>query len=189
LLVFANENDTYNLIANQQDYSIGPSGGDFTATRPVGIEGAFVTYNSLDFPLKLLNQQEWNAIALKSFAAPIPNSLYYVAEYPNGKLHIWPKPSAAIPLTLSVNMQFTALSTGASSIAYPPGYSKALRYCLAVDLSAEFKIPLPKIVEDTAISELADIQGVNLQQQVSTFDPALTGGGTVGIAGFLGGYW
>ena len=41
---------------------------------------------------------------------------------------------------------------------------------------------------ETAREELGDIQAANRQQPVSNFDTALTGGSSIGIAGFLGGY-
>ncbi len=188
LVVFANSNSAFSLIGGQQSYTIGPAAANFTAARPVGIEYAFVTYNTLDFPLRMLTQQQWNAITLKSFQAPIPNSLYYVGEYPLGVIKIWPIPSAAMVLTLSVNMQFSPLSTLSSSIAYPPGYAKWLRYQLACELASEFKLSVPAEVKETAREELGDIQAANRQQPVSNFDTALTGGQSIGIAGFLGGY-
>ena len=91
-------------------------------------------------------------------------------------------------ITLSVNMQFSPLSTLASNIAYPPGYAKWLRYQLACELASEFKLPVPAEVKETARDELGDIQSANRQQPVSNFDTALTGGSSIGIAGFLGGY-
>lgn len=188
LVVFANSNSTFNLVGGQQTYTIGPSAADFTANRPVGIEYAFVNYNSLDFPIRLLNQQQWNAITLKNFQAPIPNSLYYVGEYPLGVINIWPIPSAAMVITLSVNMQFSPLASLAASIAYPPGYAKWLRYQLACELAPEFKLSVPSDVKEIARDELGDIQAANRQQPVSNFDTALTGGQSIGIAGFLGGY-
>lgn len=188
LTVYANSSSTFNLVPTQQTYTIGPALSDFITTRPVAIEYAYVKYNLLDFPLRLLNQQQWNAITLKSFAAPIPNSLYYVGEYPLGVINMWPIPSVAIPITLSVNFQFTPLATLAASIAYPPGYGKWLRYQLACELGPEFKIAVPADVKEIAKETLGSIQGVNRQQPVSTFDPALTGGQSIGLAGFLGGY-
>ena len=188
LTVYANENQTFNLIGGQQDYTIGPATADFIATRPVAIEFAFVTYNLLDYQLRLLTQQQWNAITLKSFSVPIPNSLYYVGEYPLGKIHVWPIPSSAIPITLSVNFQFSELATVAASIAYPPGYKKWLRHQLACELGPEFKIPVPADVKETAALTLASIKDINRQQPVANFDTALTGGQTLGLAGFLGGY-
>lgn len=188
LTVFANSNSSFNLVGGQQTYTIGPAAANFTADRPVSIEYAYVTYNTLDFPLKLLNQQQWSAITLKTFQSPIPNSLYYVGEYPLGKINIWPIPSANMPITLSINMQFAPLASVSSNIAYPPGYAKWLRYQLACELASEFKLSVPDEVKRVAMDELGDIQAANRQQPVSTFDTALTGGQSIGIAGFLGGY-
>lgn len=186
LMLFRNENDQYNLVASQQSYTIG-TGGNFNNVRPVTIEGAFVTYNGLDFPLRVLNTDQWNSIALKSLAAPLPTALYYVPTMPLGNIYIWPIPTLVLPLTLAVNMQFTALAL-ATTLSYPPGYAKALRYALAVELAPEYGLQPPPAVVAIARETIGNIKAANRQQPVAKFDPALTGENGVGLAGFLSGY-
>lgn len=187
LMCYRNDNQQFNLVGGQQSYTIGPA-ANFATDRPVAIEGSFVTYGGLDFPLRPLTTDEWNSIALKSFSASIPNSLYYVPTHPQGVIWLWPAPSLAIPITLSVSMQFSALTSLAQSISYPPGYAKALRYCLAVELSLEFgREPSPLMV-GIATQELGNIKAANAQSPSMVFDRALTGGASVSIAAFFGGY-
>jgi hypothetical protein len=59
---------------------------------------------------------------------------------------------------------------------------------LACELAPEFKLSVPSDVKEIARDELGDIKAANRQQPVSNFDTALTGGQSIGIAGFLGGY-
>lgn len=187
LMLYRNENDQYSLTPNKQSYTIGPI-GDFNAVRPVTIEGAFVTYNGLDFPLRVLNTEQWNGIALKNFSAPIPSALYYVPTFPLGNIYLWPAPSQAIPLTLAVNMQFSQLANVSQSISLPPGYKKALRYVLAVELAPEFGVEAPPSVVVVARDMIGNIKAANRQQPVASFDNALTGNGGTGLAGFLAGF-
>lgn len=187
LLAYQKVNSALSLVGGTQSYTIG-TGGAFNVDRPISINGAFVTSSGVDFPLRVLTTEEWNSIEIKSFAAPIPNAIYYVPAFPLGTVWIWPSPSLAIPLTLSVNLQLAALSSLAQTISYPPGYAKAMRYCLAVELAPEYGIePSPAVVK-IASDEIGAIKTANAQRPVSRFDPALVGGDGTGLAGFIGGY-
>lgn len=186
LLAYRNVNSEFNLVAGTQSYTIGPSGA-FNTDRPVSIEGAFVTSGDVDYPLHLLSTEEWNAIAQKGSTSPIPTAIYYDSSYPLGTIWVWPVPSDSIQITLSVNLQFAALTSLAQSISYPPGYSKALRYSLAVELAPEYGLKPPESVLGIAREEIAAIKTANRQMPRSYFDSALGGGGQYGSIGFAGG--
>lgn len=189
LMLYGNENETFNLVANKQSYTIGPS-GDFNTKRPVEINQAFVKYNGIDFPLRALTIEQWNEIPLKNYASPIPVAFYYVSSSPLGDVYLWPAPSQVIPLTIAVDMQFTALTLD-TVINYPPGYKKFLRYALAVELAQEYGAELNAVVLATAASLKASIKAANNDPRFSKLDPALrTGPGRgTGLANFIGGNW
>jgi len=187
LMLFRNENDVFTLTGNKQVYTIGV-GGDFNTARPVSVEGAFVTCNGIDFPLRILNTQQWNQIPLKNFAAPIPSAIYYVPNMDQGNIYFWPMPSAAMTFTLQVNMQFTQITDVNASISFPPGYRKLLRYLLATETAPMFGVQCPASVIETAKQMVASIKSSNSEPQYSKFDNALTGTGVSNLAAFLGGY-
>ena len=189
LMVYRNENDAVALVPGQQSYTIGP-GGTFNLARPVSIGQAFVTYQGVDFMLRpILTTDEWNRIALKGQQQPIPTHLYYVATYPLGVVNLWPVPSQALTLTLSLNMQFSQLTSVTQSLSYPPGYQKLLRYALAVELAPEYGIAPPPAVIATLAQTTAEVKQANRQQPVMRFDEAIAPGGSgAGLPGFLGGW-
>lgn len=189
LIVYRNENDTFNLVPGQQSYTIG-AGGNWAVTRPVSIEQAFVTYQGVDFMMRPpLTTDEWNRIALKGQQQPVPTHIYYVGTYPLGVVNIWPVPSQALPITLSLNMQFGALASTAATIALPPGYLKLLRYSLAAELAPEFGVQASPQVLETLRDIRGNVKAANRQQPVARFDPAIAAsGGGSGLPGFLGGY-
>jgi hypothetical protein len=186
LMLFRSVNSAFNLIAAQQNYTIG-AGGNFNTTRPVGIDGAYVTYAGLDFPLRLLTTEQWDAIALKSMQAPLPVALYYDPAMPLGTVSIWPIPSQNLPITLSVGMQFTQPASLATTLIYPPGYAKAVRYNLAVELAAEFGMPADAVIVTIARDLLGKLKVRNRQQPVALLDPLLANSGSYGLADFLSG--
>lgn len=187
LALYRNEPDVFDLVAGQQEYTIGP-GGDFDHERPVDLEAAYVVFSGLDFKLRILSTDEWNAIVMKDFAVPIPSAIYYLSEHPLGKLQIWPKPSQAIKLKLTTNMQFSKLASVSESISLPPGYLKLALYTLAVELAPYFGIQAPPTVISIAKATMGNVKATNAEPQESDFDPALVGGGRSGLAGFIGGY-
>lgn len=187
LMLYRVESVSVTLTPNKGVYTIGP-GGDINVTRPLGINQAYVNYNGLDMMLRPpLTTDEWNRIALKSLRAPLPTALYYLAAHPLASLYVWPVPSLALVLALSANMQFAQIASPTQTISLPPGYQKALRYALAVELAPEYGLaPAPAVVE-SARSALAAIKVVNREMPIPRFDAALTGAGSSGIAGFLAG--
>jgi hypothetical protein len=186
LMVFRNENDTYTLVPGQQSYTLG-SGGVFSGNRPTAIEQAFVTYGGIDFNVRILTTHLWNEIALKSFQAPLPSALYYIDSYPLGNLYIWPVPSLALPITLSLNAPFTTYAA-TDTISLPPGYLKALRYTLAVEIAPEYGVQPSPLILKAQKEVIGDLKSANRQMPVAKFDPSITGREGVGLAGFLGGY-
>jgi hypothetical protein len=188
LMIFANDEVTFNTVAAKQDYTIAPATADITAARPVGIEYAYAIDGGLTYPLSLANTQEWSDILQKTYTEDIPRALYYIPEYPLGVIRLWPIPSSIVPVTISVNSQFSALATTAASISYPPGYGKWLRYQLAVELGPEFKIAVSDDIRQIASDTLAAIKGINRQQPVTVFDTALTNYAGGGLTAFLAGY-
>jgi hypothetical protein len=115
--------------------------------------------------------------------------LLYDPAFPNGGITLWPVPSfAPATLTLTSSLQFTQLATAAQVLAYPPGYSKALRYCLATELAPEYGIiPRPAVLQG-AVESKAAIKRANVKDAMLDCDAALLGSGGDSYARFLSGY-
>ena len=191
LSLYRQENVVYTLVPSQQDYTIG-SGADFDGARPITLNGAFVTRGGIDYPLYVATQPEWNGIIQKSTESQIPGVIYYEPTFPLGTVHVWYVPTEALPITLAVNMQLAAVADIGDTLVFPPGYERALRYALAVELAPEYPaVMLSQRVIDTADEALALIKSSNNTQNApATFDVAIAGrqcyGGT--LAAFLAGY-
>ena len=188
LTVFASQDQTFTFTPGVATYTIGPA-GTFNGVRPIQITTAFTRYQTIDYPLTSIDDERYNLIPLKTQQNPIPCYFNYVATFPLASITFWPVPSQATQITLTSNLQFTALANTAASLSYPPGYSRAIRYCLAVDLAAEFGIPLPQVVMDIAKASKASIERVNKRSPVATFDPALTADNFQSLPSFIGGGW
>lgn len=167
-------------------YTIGPA-GTFNGFRPITIESAYVSFQGIDYPVQEVDNQQYDALALKTQGSPIPLWLNYTPKFPLGEITLWPVPSSTATLTLTCNLQFTALANTAASISYPPGYSKALRYALACELAPEYGLALRPDLARTAQDAKADIKRQNKTPPLMSFDPTLSGEGGSGLGNFLGG--
>jgi hypothetical protein len=144
LMVFASARDLYALQSGKASYTLGASGGaDWIAPRPVHIDHA--TYLDVSNPsqpferaMRLLTEPEWAAIALKSVTNTLPDRLYYDPTFPLGTVKIWPVPAIASQIALYTPAPVTSFSSLDDQISLPPGYSRALRYNLAVEMQPEY---------------------------------------------------
>jgi len=174
LALWGSTNFTGSLAGGQASYTIGP-GGDLNTTRPSQINGAFVQFNGVDFPVEPIGQLEFNVISLKSYQQPIPQSLLYVNDFPLGRVTVWPVPTVAIPITLTFDRVLTQISSLAAAINYPPGAALALRYELAKQLAVEFGAPLDPQLVQMAADYRADYKRANKTPFKASYDMALVG--------------
>lgn len=174
LTVYRVRNDAYTLTINDGVYTIGPS-GDFNGLRPIQIQGGYTTINNIDYPLEVIDQDKYDNFAYKANGG-IPYYICYNAGFPLGTIQLYPRPSVVSTLTIRYDMQFTALASISDSIIYPPGYAKALKYELGIELCAEFQTPVSPVVLKIMESAKADIKRMNIQLTEATFDAGLTGG-------------
>jgi hypothetical protein len=157
------------------------------ATRPVNIEIAKTTYQGTSFPLERIDEGWYNLIALPQQQSQIPVWFKYDADFPLGIVTLWPVPNFASTITITVNKQFAEIPSTATVLSYPPGYSQALRYALAVQLAPEYQVLVPQIVADIARGSKAAIKRANNKSPVSRADEALLGDQCYSLGQFLGG--
>lgn len=172
LAVWGAANETFTTVGGQATYTIGPS-GNFNTARPVRIADAYCTFGGVDFHIDMVNQEQYNLIAIKSMQQPIVEQMLYVNDFPLGRITLWPVPTAAIPLVLSTDRVLTSPVTLATSLSGPPGYLKALRYSLAVELAAEFGMEAPATVLGIALDSKRNYKAANQTPVVARCDDAL----------------
>ena len=178
LAVWDQANQTFNTIANQGTYTIG-TGGDWATTRPVHIEPvAFSTVNGATFPCVAMTQEEANLIAVPTQTQEYPTRFLYVNDYPLGLITLWPVPSAVTPVTFSINRVLAQIPAVGTTVAFPPGYAKAVKYALAVELAPVFgqKTTTYPDVMAIAAQTFANIKRANSRPRLLYVDPAYSTG-------------
>jgi len=128
--------------------------------RPLSIYSSFVRINTnsngvpivnggLDYPVSILNVEDYEMIGLKTLNGPWPKALYYQPSEVLGNIYVWPNPSQG-EMHMFADTVFTTFLTLTDDIPLPQGYNMAMRWCLAERL-----MPMYGKASQTQISMIA----------------------------------
>jgi hypothetical protein len=152
-LIYTIQAARYNLSPSKVSYTIGPTGADFTAPRPIRITQATLVLlgpSELHLPLNLLTDAQWAHVRLREIPSSVPTDLYNDGAYPNSRLYLWGYPSVANDLELFTWQLLASYPSQAAAVSLPPGYAQAVVYNLAVCLNDQFGTPIRPNVLATA---------------------------------------
>lgn len=173
LLVNAQIDETFSLIANQSLYLMGP-GGDFDTVCPKEIHGVSVMINGIESPCDILTEDEWQRVQLKGTASQIPCAVYPVATFPQYSFTFWPVPSDPTYSAKIYSLKpLTSIADVNASVILQPGYEMALLYDFSVLLCLSYSRPCPPELAAVATKSVADIKRANMRKKVLTVDSAL----------------
>lgn len=166
LLVYVNSRDTINLTTGVSTYTVGPSGGTVTE-RPVQVSDAsYITYNGVDYPVRIVTQEEYNAFPKKDVQG-IPFVLYPDMGMPDMTVYLYLTPSANMTLNLLSQKVFTSFASLTTAVNFPPGYTQAIVASLSEIMAPEFGVAL-----DPQIMKLASLTRKKLKR-INTQVPVL----------------
>lgn len=181
LAVFTETIATYALTPGVQNYTLG-TGGTLNGVRPAKIDRmSSLTFNNpaqpLELPMDLLSDADWQAIPVKAVSSTYPTKCYDDGAFPFRNIGFWPIPSAACSVIVYGWTALTSFPDLVTDITFPPGYLKAIRYNLAVDLSPEYGRSIQPEVAAQAISSKAVIMSMNIETPDLRVDAALSNPG------------
>jgi hypothetical protein len=133
-----NEVGTYTITPSQTASSTTVSA---YYQRPLSLTSAYVRISTtangapiigggLDYPVAVLNFDQYNSIGLKTMSGPWPKAIYYQPAEILGNIFVWPAPSQG-ELHIFTDTIFRSYQTQNDVFALPQGYNMALRWCLA----------------------------------------------------------
>lgn len=173
LAVYNTNYQTFNTVAGQASYTIGPT-GNWVTTRPASIMSpAFCTYQGLDFPMWSMTQEQYNTISLKTQQQQIIERFLYINDITDGIVVLWPVPAAVTPVSFNFQTLLTGPATAATTIAFPPGYEEAFEYNLAVRLAPLFGKVASADVQQMAKDSFALVKKSNRTSPTMFYDSAL----------------
>jgi hypothetical protein len=147
-------------LTTAQSYTWG-TGSTWNTARPLRLLAATSIYQGVSRPVDIISYAEWEGLPERAVSGNVVQKLYLDNAYPAATAYLWPKPTSASTSLELVSMKpltgFTALT---DSVDFAPGYERALRFALAVDLAPEYGHPITsemlKLADDakTAILRL-----------------------------------
>lgn len=159
------------------DWTIGP-GGQINSVRPLRINSAFVRVSNLDYPVAVLNVEQFELIGMKQLNGPWPRALFYNSGTPLGLIKFWPNPSSG-EIHLFSDQLFTRFTTINDTVQFTPGYSMWIRWALAELLMPGYGKTSPALLEMVRAnknSAISSIKGTNMMPiQTMGFDTGMGG--------------
>ena len=163
LSVFSTQDQVFSWLPGLRNRTLGPT-GDFVGNRPVLLDDA--TYfkdptNGISFGIKIINQQQYDGIAVKTVTSTYPQVIWLNMDMPNMDMYIYPVPTKTLEWHFISVTELVEPATLATELVIPPGYLRAFRFNLACEIAAEFGVEPPPSVQRIAMSSKRNIKRIN----------------------------
>lgn len=177
LSIFSTQDQVFTWPASTISRTLGPT-GDFVGNRPILIDDA--TYfkdasTGISYGIKIINQQQYDGIAVKTVTSTYPQVLWINMSYPDIEMYIYPVPTRALEWHFISVEELSRPATLATSLTFPPGYLRAFRYNLAVELAPEFGVePSPTVVR-IAMTSKRNLKRINNPDDLMSIPYSIVG--------------
>jgi hypothetical protein len=163
LMIYSTQDQVFTWPADTLTRTLGPT-GDFVGNRPVLLEDS--TYfrdpsTNVSFGIKLINQQQYNGIAVKTVTSTYPQVMWVNMQNPDISMTIYPRPTRALEWHFVSVQELTQPATLATNLYFPPGYLRAFKYNLACEIAPEFGVEPPPTVARIAMVSKRNIKRIN----------------------------
>jgi hypothetical protein len=161
LSVFTTEDQVFTWPSGFISRTLGPT-GDFVGNRPVLVDDAtYFKAGTVSYGIKIINQQQYNGIAVKTVTSTYPQVLYVNMGFPDITLTVYPKPTQDLEWHIVSVQELDQPATLATVLAYPPGYLRAFTYNLAMEIAPEFGVEPSPQVQRIAMTSKRNLKRIN----------------------------
>ena len=177
LSVFSTQDQVFTWLPNLIHRTLGPT-GDFVGNRPILLDDS--TYfkdptNGISFGIKIINQQQYDGIAVKTVTSTYPQVMWINMDYPNIDMYVYPVPTKALEwhfISVTELDQPASLST---PLTFPPGYLRAFKYNLACEIANEFGVEPPPNVARIAMASKRTLKRINNPDDIMSLPYSIVG--------------
>lgn len=127
-------------MTGQTSFTIGPT-GDLIQARPIKIDTAVVTRLGITYPVKVIDNQRYDDLTLKTLSGANTAAIYYEGTYPNGTVYCYPL-STGCTLQMRVLNQVKNFAATTTQIDMPEGYEDFLMLGLAIRMAPSYGRPV-----------------------------------------------
>jgi hypothetical protein len=163
LSVFSTQDQVFSWAPGLISRTLGPT-GNFVGNRPVQLDDS--TYfkdpaNGISFGIKILNQQQYDGIAVKTVTSTYPQVIWINMDYPNIDMYVYPVPTKTLEWHFISVSELDQPATLFTDLSFPPGYLRAFRYNLACEIAAEFGVEPSPQVSRIAMTSKRNLKRIN----------------------------
>ena len=184
LSVYCTIDQIMNWLPSTRNATLGPTGTLtpvdplYTPVRPILLDDA--TYfrdpaSGISYGIKLINQQQYDGIAVKTVTSTYPQVMFANPTYPNISLSVYPVPTKLLEFHFVSVSELYQPATLATTLAFPPGYLRAFRYNLACELAPEFGVEPSPQVSRIAMSSKRNLKRINNPNGVMAIPYSIVG--------------
>jgi hypothetical protein len=191
LAVFCTQDQVFNWPANTRVQTLGPTGdftlflgtqvpenietqndnlialedgNPGIAKRPILLEDS--TYfrdpsTNVSYGLRFINQLQYNNIAVKTVTSTYPQVMWVNMTFPNITLSVYPVPTKEMEFHFVSVETLTEPVSLETELEFPPGYLRAFRYNLALELAPEFNTEPSAEVRRIAMYSKRNLKRIN----------------------------
>jgi hypothetical protein len=177
LAVFSTQDQVFLWPAGvgNQTRTLGPT-GNFVGLRPILIDDA--TYfrdpgTNVSFGVKLINQQQYNGIAVKTVTSTYPQVMFVNNTFPDVTMTIYPVPTRELEWHFVSAEELSNPATLATELYFPPGYLRAFAYNLAMEIAPEFGVEPSPQVQRIAMTAKRNLKRINNPDDVMSMPYAI----------------
>lgn len=177
LMIYNTQDQVFTWPASVSKRTLGPS-GDFVGNRPVRVDDS--TYfrdgsTNVSYGIKIINQQQYDGIAVKTVTSTYPQVMWINMEYPNIEMTVYPVPLRELEWHIISVDELVKPATLSTTLAFPPGYLRAFRYNLACELAPEFGVEPSPQVQRIAMASKRNLKRINQDDGVMALPYSIVG--------------
>ena len=177
LAVFSTQDQVFSWLPGFISRTLGPT-GDFVGNRPILLDDS--TYfkdpaNGISFGIKIINQQQYNGIAVKTVTSTYPQVIWINMNYPDIEMYVYPVPTKVLEWHFVSVTELDQPATLATVLSFPPGYLRAFRYNLACEIAAEFGVEPSPQVSRIAMTSKRNLKRINNPDDIMSLPYSIVG--------------
>jgi hypothetical protein len=177
LAVFSTQDQVFSWPPGVYERTLGPT-GNFVGNRPILVDDS--TYfkdpaSGISYGLKLINQQQYNGIAVKTVTSTYPQVMWVNMTFPDITMTVYPVPTKVLEFHIVSVQELTNPANLSTTLAFPPGYLRAFRYCLACELAPEFGVEPSPTVMRVAMTSKRNLKRINNPDDIMSIPYSIVG--------------
>lgn len=177
LSVFSTQDQVRTWQSGQRFNTLGPT-GTIVGERPILVDDStyfFDPQTNVSYGIKLINQQQYNGIAVKTVTSTYPQVMWVNMTYPDIEIYVYPVPLRPLEFHFVSVEPLTKPASLSTDLTFPPGYLRAFKYNLALEIAAEFGIQPNAQVARIAMTSKRNLKRINNPDDIMALPYSLVG--------------